>query len=145
MQILDWRQAARIYQQIRSIQPEDEEACRQIIQLNLRLGQEQTAMAELDQHIAALTKSKQPKKLVFFMERLAQENPEQISIRRRLVDAYTAAGLKTEAVAELDRIAEMLLQSGDRAGAIQLIERILTLEPPDRTEYRSLLSRLQTE
>ena len=145
MQILDWRQAARIYQQIRSIQPDDEEACRQIIQLNLRLGQEQGALAELDQLIAALTKSKQPKKLVIFLERLGQENPEQISIRRRLVDAYLAAGLTTQAVAEMDRIAEMLLQSGDRAGAIQLIEKILTLEPPDQAEYRSLLSRLRTE
>jgi hypothetical protein len=37
-----------------------------------------------------------------------------------------------------------LLQTGDRAGAIQTIETIIALAPPNRAEYITLLRQLQS-
>ncbi len=51
VQSLDWRQALRVLEQIRTLQPDDFEARSQIIQLNIRLGQEPQALAEVDNGI----------------------------------------------------------------------------------------------
>lgn len=143
MQSLDWRQGLRILEQIRTLQPEDEEARLQIIQLSFRLGQEPQALAELDNYLAYLAGSGKNKKLLGFMENLVSEYPQSIPVRRRFADALVSAGKPDEAIGQLDEIGEALLQSGDRAGAIQAIEKIIALSPPNQDEYLTLLAQLR--
>ncbi|MCC7130427.1 MAG: tetratricopeptide repeat protein [Anaerolineae bacterium] len=143
MQSLDWRQGLRILDQIRTLQPEDEEARLQIVGLNFRMGQEQQALTELDHYIAYLTSNNKGQKLQHFMERLISEHAESIPMRRRYVDALVSAGKSSEAISQLDEIGEALLQSGDRAGAIQAVEKIITLGPPNKEEYLTLLAQLR--
>jgi tetratricopeptide (TPR) repeat protein len=143
VQSLDWRQALRILEQIRTLQPEDQEARLQIIHLSFRLGQEQQALAELDNYMAYLTSSGQTQVLLSFMAGMVDEYPQSIPVRRRLVDAFVNTGQVEEAISQLDEIGEALLQSGDRAGAIQAVETIISLSPPNKQEYVALLGQLR--
>jgi tetratricopeptide (TPR) repeat protein len=143
LQSLDWRQAMRNFEQIRTLQPDDESARSSLIELNLRLGQEIQALTELDNFIAFLVGSGQRPKAISFVEGLVNENPLQLSIRRRLADLYHQAGRDPEAVSQLDALGEALLQAGDRDGAIKTIEAILALNPSNKADYEQLLATLK--
>jgi tetratricopeptide (TPR) repeat protein len=143
VQSLDWRQAMRVLEQVRTLQPDDFDARSQIIQLNIRLGQEPQALAEVDNCIAHLSSSNQPDKLIKFMTGLVAEYPRNIPMRRRLVDIYRDLGRKTEAVTQLDEIGDILLEMGDRGAAIQTVEMIISMDPPNRAEYQHLLEQIK--
>src|SRR4030043_833974 len=51
MQSLDWRNAMRVFEQIRILDPDDIKARDMLIDLNLRLGQSNQAMSELDNYL----------------------------------------------------------------------------------------------
>ena len=51
MQSLDWRNAIRVFEQIRTMEPEDGKARDMLFDLNIRLGQENQAMSELDNYL----------------------------------------------------------------------------------------------
>jgi tetratricopeptide (TPR) repeat protein len=143
VQSLDWRQALRVLEQIRTLHPEDFEARRQIIELNIRLGQESQALAEVDNCCAHLSSTNQPDKLIAFMEGLVAEYPQNIPMRRRLVDVCRDLGRKTEAIGQLDTIGDMLLDAGDRGAAIQTVEMIISMDPPNKAEYLHLLEQIK--
>ena len=54
MQKLDWKQAVRVFEQIRTLRPDDEGVRKNLIELNLRLGQPAQAYAELENYLAFL-------------------------------------------------------------------------------------------
>ena len=143
LQSLDWRQALRIFEQIRTLEPNDEKSRSSLIELNFRLGQENNALAELDDFLRHLATSGQRQKAQTFLEGLVKENPERISIRRRLAELYRQTGMNKQAIEALDAIGEALLESGDRAGALKVIEEILTLNPPNLVDYQNLLGTLR--
>jgi len=145
MQSLDWRQALRIFEQIRTLQPDDEGARSQIIHMNVRFGQEQQALAEMDNMIAYMTSNNQHMKLIAFLRQLLTDFPDSIPLRRRLADVYANSGMVAEAVVELDTIGDALLQSGDRVGAIQTIEKIVAMGPRNKAEYLALLDQMRRE
>jgi len=143
LQSLDWRQALTVFDQIRTLRPDDEEIRLNLIQLNIRLGQEQQAVTELDNYLAHLDGKRQADKGSIFLENLTTEHPDNLSFRRRLVDYYHELG-KTEAeVTQLNAVREILMASGDTNAAIQIVERILSLEPLNKSEYQELLEKLQ--
>lgn len=143
MQSLDWRQALRVLEQVRTLQPDDEGARMQIIQLNFRMNQEQQALAELDNFLAYLSSNNQFERMSAFLISLVNERPNNIPMHRRLADVYRQFGQLPDAILQLDTIGEMLLQAGDRAGAMQTIETIIALSPPNKAEYIMLLRQLQ--
>jgi tetratricopeptide (TPR) repeat protein len=145
LQSLDWRQALRIFEQIRTLQPDEEKARSNLIELNFRLGQEALALGELDNYIAYLAGVGQRDKAAIFLENLLKENPERIPVRIRLAELYRQTGHMKEAIQQYDTAGEALLKAGDRSAAIRAIEAILTLNPPNREEYQSLLAQLRGE
>jgi hypothetical protein len=46
-------------------------------------------------------------------------------------------------IEELDKIGEALLESDDRAGALKVIEEILSLDPTNAQDYQNLLNTLR--
>jgi hypothetical protein len=48
-----------------------------------------------------------------------------------------------QAVRHLDTAGEILLNVGDREGAMNIIRRIIELNPPDSPRYRQLLEQLR--
>jgi tetratricopeptide (TPR) repeat protein len=129
MQSLDWRQALHAFEQICALNPDDEKARYNLVDINYRLGQESKALSELDNYLSYLNNQGQKEKIVSFLELLVNDAPGRVSIRRRLADIYRQMGRIPDAVAELDTIGDQLLQSGDTAGAVRTIEAILALSP----------------
>lgn len=143
LQSLDWRQALRIFEQIRTLQPDDEKARTNLIELNFRLGQENQAMSELDNYISHLAGAGQIQKAIAFLESLVQENPGRIAVRRRLAEGYRQVGRNQEAIAEFDKVGEGLLAANDYRGAVESLEAILALNPPNREEYQAALAQIR--
>jgi tetratricopeptide (TPR) repeat protein len=143
LQSLDWRQALRIFEQIRTMQPDDEQARLSLVDLNFRLGQENQALAELDNYLAYLTSANQQQQGVSFLEALVKENPERLPLRRRLADLYRSLGESQKAVEQLDAIGETALQNGDKKTAILAIEAILATNPPNREDYLKVLQEIK--
>jgi len=142
MQRLEWRQALRVYEQIRTLEPGDQKARTRLVNLNCRLGQETRASAELDNFVSYLESNAQPEQALEFLEELVKDNPDQVFIRSRLARQYAKLGRTNDAIAQWDAVGEMLMDAGDRDGAIQAIQAILALNPPNAADYRRLLEQL---
>ena len=143
LQSLDWRQALRIYEQIRTMKPDDSVARANLIGLNIRLSQEDLAEAELQDYLVYLEKAGESSKGIPFMESLLIEYPHDIHIRSALADAYRNAGRREDAIREFDFIGERLLEKGDRQKAAEIVAAILALDPPNKEAYQQLLSELR--
>lgn len=144
MQSLDWRQAIRIYEQTRSLQPDDEEARSNLIDLHFRLNQNNQALTELDDYITYMFSVKRYEAVLQFVETLNQEYPKQPGIRRRLAELYRQAGRPEDAIQQLDAAGELLLEAGDKREAAEAVMAILALNPPNADDYRKLLDQIRT-
>lgn len=142
LQSLDWRQAVRIYEQIRKMLPGDQKARSGLIELNFRLSQPAQAMKELDDYLAYLQGSDQADQAIPFLESLMEENPEQILVQRRLAELYIQNNRAEDAIHALDAVGERLIKIGDRQRAAEVIESIVALNPPNKEEYQRLLARV---
>ncbi len=145
MQRLDWKQAVRVYEQIRTLQPDDISVRKQLVNLNLRLGDVQQASAELENFLSYLQSASRRSEAIPFLEELVAEQPQQPILRRALAEEYRQADRIEEAVAQLDAVGDYLLDAGDRAGAIQAIEAIVAMNPPNVADYIALLRKLEAD
>jgi tetratricopeptide (TPR) repeat protein len=143
LQRLDLRGALKLFEQIRSLTPEDATARGNVINLNLRLGQDEAALNELDAYAGYLESQNKRDTAIAFVEGLVKERPERLDVRKRLADVYQRAGQQARAVEQLDLIADGLLVSKNKAGAIAILERIIAINPPNAAEYRAALARLR--
>lgn len=121
MQRLDWKQALRSFEQIRTLDPGDTKSRSNLIDLNLRMGQDSTALAELDSFIAYLETTGQQRRVIPFMEELVQERSDYLELHQRLAELYRQAGRIQEAVVEFDRVGDLLMDAGNRTGTIAVI------------------------
>jgi tetratricopeptide (TPR) repeat protein len=142
---LDWRRALRVYTQVRTIDPSDEQARTHVIDLNLRLGQEEQAAQELDSYLEFLVQGKRGSEALTLLEDMAREHPGKRILHQRLAEAYRAAGRKADAIAQYDALGEILLDAGQMEHAVKTIETIIELGPPDIEGYRELLRNLKGE
>ena len=145
MQRLDWKQAIRVYEQIRTLRPDDENTRKNLIELSLRLGQPAQANAELENYLTYLQANNHRDQGIQFIESLLDERPEDIVLRRALAQQYQQAGRIEEAVAQLDSLAESMLDLGKKEEAMVLINQILLMSPPNADQYRQLLAQLQSK
>ena len=144
MQRLDWRQALRIFEQIRTLEPNDFTVRKNLIDLNIRLNQSPQVTAELDSLIGYLQSTSRRADAIPLLNELVSEYPQQVIVRRYLAEEYHQAGNIPEAVAQLDALAETLLNSGDRPAAIQIIEAIVAMNPPNLGDYKNLLVKIKS-
>jgi len=142
---LDWRRALRVYEQIRTINPGDEESRSHVIDLNLRLGQEDPAAQELDSYLGHLVETDRSHEALNLLEELAREHPGKQTLHARLAEAYRAAGRTADAIAQYDALGEIQLDAGQTKEAITTIQTIIKLGPPDIEGYRELLRNLEGE
>lgn len=143
LQSLDWKQTIQIYEEIRSINPNDITAVEKIIELNLRLGQEQQAINELDEYISVQDLSGESQGTVEFLEKICDENSGKVLFRQRVVDYYLQRGLQEKAIEQLDDLGEILINEGEKEQALLVINKIIELDPPNKGEYQELISLLQ--
>lgn len=142
LQRLDWRQALRVYEQIKTLAPNDDKARSALLDLNLRLGQSRQAVAELDDYLRHLLGAGRIDQAVGVLEELARGRPNEMAFRARLAKLYQDRGRKADAIAQLDALGELQLEAGLNAEAAATIRSILALGPDDAAAYRQLLSQL---
>lgn len=145
MQRLDWKQAIRVFEQIRTLRPDDQNVRKNLIDLNLRLAQRVQAETELQSYLSYLESNGRGEQALSFLEELVKENEDQVVLRRALAEAYRQAGQTEQAVSQLDAIGEMLIEEGRRKEAVEVIQQILALNPPNAAEYQQVLGQLQAE
>jgi tetratricopeptide (TPR) repeat protein len=144
IQSLNWRQALLIFQEICTIKPDDEKAVSQLIELNLRMGERDQAMIELDKFIGYLNENQRSDEALEFLEKQVEERSQQAMVHRRLAEQYHFMGRGGDAIKQLDKVGEILLDAGDRLGAISAIQRILDLNPTNKERYQQLLERIRS-
>jgi tetratricopeptide (TPR) repeat protein len=141
---LDWRRALASYEQIRSLDPKDDKAATQVIDLDLRLGQEDQAARELDTYLEDLVKSNRSAAALDLLEELAREHPGKQALHARLAEADRAAGRTADAISQYDALGEIQLDAGQVRDAARTISIIISLGPPDLEGYRELLRNLES-
>lgn len=144
MQRLDWKQALRVYEQIRTLTPDDDTVRKQLVELNIRMGQVDKALVELENYISHLESHNQAELAITFLENLIREHNDQPLLKRTLAAQLHRTGRMDEAVTLLDALGEDLVQKGDKEGAQEVINQIVLMNPPNAEEYRQLLRQLQT-
>lgn len=145
LQRLDWKQALRVYEQIRTLAPDDDAARKQIIELNLRMAQPDKALSELENYINHLESQNKSELSITFLEELTKDHEDQPLLKRTLAAQLHHLGRTTEAVSLLDILGETLVQKGDRQGAMDVINQIVLMNPPNVEDYRQLLKQLRGE
>jgi tetratricopeptide (TPR) repeat protein len=144
MQSLDWRNAIRVYEQIRILDPDDANARDRLFELNMRIGQLNQAMSELDSYLNHLVTMHRSGEAFDYINGKIQENPNQPALYRRLAELYRFLGQKDEAIQQLDIAREMFLQADNRSAAIECVMAILALNPVNASSYQQMLVELQT-
>ena len=144
LQRLDWKQALRVYEQIRTIAPDDETTRRQLVELNLRMAQNDKALNELESYLTYLESQNKNDTAIIFVEDMLKEHPDQLLLKRALATQLHHAGRDDEAISLLDVLGETLMQSGDKQGALEVINQIVMMNPPNVEEYRQLLFQMQS-
>lgn len=145
LQSLDWKHAVEIYEQIRSVKPDDYQSTEKLIELKLRLGQDQQAQIELNDYLSFMGISGEDELVLTYLDKLVDEYPERIFIRRKKAELQLKYGHIEVAIQEYDAIGELLLDAGDRVGAKQAIKAILDLDPPNKGGYQELINNLDSE
>jgi thioredoxin-like negative regulator of GroEL len=108
------------------------------------MGQFAQANAELESYLSYLQTNNRGEEGVPFIEELLAERPDDLILRRALAQAYQQAGRLADAVAQLDSLAESLLNNNKKEEAMVVINQILLMGPPNAEQYRQLLMQLQS-
>ena len=145
MQHLNLRQALRIYEQIRTIEPEDADIRHQLIALNYRLGLDAAAVKELDEYISLLESNGRRDRAIEFLNNMLVDYNNRLELRRRLADLLAHNNQVAEAVVQLDAVADALLSQNKHMEAINMIETIVSLNPPNVEDYRTALATIRRE
>lgn len=142
MSRLDLRQALRTYEQIRNLAPDDEKARRSLVDLNYRLNNALDAIKELDGLLRLFAQQKRGDQIVGILEQMVTSMPNDMALRSRLAAVYRQTNRRDDAIAQLDALGELQLEAGLYQDACATIKQILTLQPNDVEQYKSLLTQL---
>ncbi len=137
-----WREAIAFYQQLVKLDPEDERARLHLIDLHYKVGGDK----EADKILAAMLDNYRAQgktdRALSLLQEAVRLHPQQMSLRARLARAYIDAGMREEAIAELDMLGELQLDAGLREQAMATVRLIISLGPKKVEAYRQLLSQI---
>jgi tetratricopeptide (TPR) repeat protein len=144
MQSLNWRQAMTIYEQIRTLQPQDEGARVSLIDLYFRLGQAKRAGAEISDFANTLLRNRKIEQAASFLVRIGEQYPRQPDVVRQQGEFFRQTGRIEEAIQKYDVAGELYLEAGERSAAMEVVMAILALNPPNAAQYQQLLAQIKT-
>jgi tetratricopeptide (TPR) repeat protein len=142
LQSLDWKQAIRIFEQLRSLQPQDPGPRATLVNLHLQMGQVNPAMSELDSYLKLMESPENSGKAAHLIDSLLEEHPGEAGLQKRLMDFYVSRDQTPIAVEKMDALAEKLLQSKDKMNTLAALKNIISLDPPNASEYQKLYNEL---
>ena len=142
-QRVDWKKAIDVYRQIRRIAPQDEKACRALIDLCYRLNRPELAVTEVDSLVKMAQEAGTIDTVFATLERFLEERPTDIALRTRTAQAYLDSGQKGKALEHLDKLGDLQLEAGRSEDAKATIRAIIMLRPPNLESYQQLLAQLE--
>jgi tetratricopeptide (TPR) repeat protein len=143
-QQLNWKKALDYYDQVRAITPDDIDTTLAVVDLNFQMGQSEGAITALDGYIRYCITSGKLDGIVPTLEEQVRRYPNEVGVRQRLAEVYRQQKRIPDAIAQMDAVGEMLLETGHRQEAADAIRKIIELEPPDIEGYRQLLAELES-
>lgn len=143
-QRFDWRQALHNYELVKNIQPDDEKTRKAIVDIHFHLGQVSNAINEVKDFTSVLVNEGQSARANDFVRTLSKEYPDKPEIKALLPEAFKDKEEKSQAIGALDTLGEELMKQGDIKGAIEIIEQILAMNPPNIRDYQNLLHQLKS-
>lgn len=143
MQSLDWRQALKIFEQIRTLDPADKKARANLISLSFRLGQPAVAIQEIDHYLGYLLQQGKLEQALPLLEEMSAEYSNNLAVRQRLAEVYRQSGKTEQAIEHLDAVADALIDAGDRASAMKILRTIIKMNPPNVDRYQQVLNHLE--
>jgi tetratricopeptide (TPR) repeat protein len=143
MQRLQWRDAVRVYEQAKGIDPNDQKARIALIDLYFRLANTRQAVAELDDYLKGLFAARQFGTATTLLEELLNGHPENSALIARLARVYQDQGRRADAITRYDQLGDLQIQNGQNQQAIETLRTILALGPDDPQPYQQLLDQLQ--
>ncbi len=143
LQRLNWRDAQRVYEQIRDLAPDDHGARATLIDLLYRLGNSRQAVAEVDAYLRYLLMAGNSGQATSLLEAILAAQPNEMPIIARLARLYQDTGRRDEAITLYDQLGELQLQAGQAPQAAETIRAILALGPADVGAYQQLLKEIE--
>lgn len=143
MQRLDWRQALKTYEQIKTQNPHDEVARVALVGLYFRMGQARQAIGEIDDVLRQLIPLVGLEKPIQILESLLSEH-DDLNLRQRLARLYQQVGRKAEAIAQYDTMADTFYQAGNKSEAVKVVQAIIALQPDNLNDYEQLLNQIRS-
>jgi len=114
-----------------------------LIDLSFRLGQGKKAEAEISNYVNFLLERRMNDKIPGFLEKLAEQFPQQPVVLRQQAEFLRQSGRREEAIQKMDAAGDLYLQAGDRAAALEVIMAILAMNPSNVNQYQQLLAQLR--
>ncbi len=145
MQRLDWHRAQRVYEQIKSLAPNDGGVRSSLIGVYYRLGQTDAAEHEIEDFISVMRNSRQYEKGVEFMISLINEWPQKYNQREILAELYLKMGRRESTLDEYNTVASAYLDEGDTTNTIRILQRMMTIDPEHGGEYQLVVNRLKKQ
>ena len=144
MQRLDWKRAVRVFEQIRTLRPDDSDSRRSLIDINLKLANRSQALGELESYVSYLKQHPaEENNAVAMLNELIEDHSSVAELYRALAEQYRDAGEKEEAIQQFDYAAERFLEAGNKEEAIRAITALLSMRPENETEYRQALVKIR--
>jgi tetratricopeptide (TPR) repeat protein len=143
LQCLDWKQAIKYFEQLRSLEPLETSPRATLIDLYLRIGLPPAAINELDAYLKLIGGAEQFSKASRFLNDLLADRPDNIDIQKRMVELYRSHNQLPVAYEKLDALAEKSLSEENREGALKTLQHLISLGPPDVKEYLKLVEELK--
>jgi tetratricopeptide (TPR) repeat protein len=109
----------------------------------MRMGQQDRALSELESYITHLESQNKKEPALSFLEDLVREHDGQPLLKRTLAALLYRMGRMAEAIPVLDQLGEVLLEKGDKQGAMDVINQIVLMNPPNVEDYRALLNQMR--
>ncbi len=138
----DWQGALAAYQEIHQLSPADERAHFYLVDLELRLGQFEAGIRDLDDLLLRYHNAKELRKAVGVLDALTQSYPAKPELVIRLARIHELNGDQEKAIAVLDALGDAQLGAGDKVAAAATIRRIIAMNPPRIADYQNLLAHL---
>lgn len=143
MQRFNWKRALGAYRDLRQLDPEDERTAITLVDLYYKVGQPLYAVTELDNYLKQLVRSRRGSKVPAILEDMVSRRPSDPHLVERLSRLYLQQGRLQDAIELLDKLGEAQLEGGDSEAAVETIEKIIRLNPPNVSNYKQLLSQLR--
>jgi tetratricopeptide (TPR) repeat protein len=119
--------AIAVYKQMLKLQPEQLELFEQLAELNQKQGLTGNALTEYRSLVLLLEKAKRFDDAVAILQKMKKLEPENVSIRSKIVGFHSKSGHSAEARQEFGEMLELLTEQKDTAALLQLQEHFRSL------------------